>query len=174
MEDIVLEILKFSLPSLVTGLVAYALFKSYFDSDQRRIFLGLKTTLKKEVLSSKLQAYERLTLLLERIAPTNLLVRTPPISERRDDYEQLLIQTIEQEFDHNLSQQLYVSEECWTVILTAKSATVQMIRTIDSSNKVDSASKLREVILTHFIDKRPPSDTALSFLKNEAKSLLNQ
>ena len=85
----------------------------------------------------------------------------------KENYESLLIATIEQEFEHNISQQIYVTDECWSIINAAKNATIQLIRKASMLEKTNTANKLREVILTELMDKRPPSNAALSFIKKE-------
>ena len=102
----------------------------------------------------------------------NLLIRIQPISQRKEDYEQLLIQNIEQEFEHNLAQQIYLSEECWNIILTAKNTTIQFIRNCDISNNSSTADKFRELVLTKSMDTSSPSNAALAYLKNEVSHLL--
>jgi len=119
----------------------------------------------------RLQAYERMALFLERISPSKLLIRTLPTSSNKDHYETLLIQSIEQEFEHNLSQQIYISDKCWSIVTTAKNATIQLIRKASMQEKTDSANKLREVILTEMMERRSPSDAALSFIKEEVSDL---
>ena len=121
----------------------------------------------KEALPIRLQAFERMTLFLERINLAKLLVRITPISEDKNDYENYVIAQIEQEFEHNLTQQIYMSDECWTIIVTAKNATIQMIRKANLSDRVDNANKLREVILSDLMEKQSPSNTALAYIKNE-------
>ena len=109
-------------------------------------------TLKKNTLPIRLQAYERMALFLERIAIPSLVLRIVPKSAVKAEYETLLIASIENEFEHNLSQQIYISDECWNIIKAAKSATVQMIRKAALS-ETDSANKLREDVLTETMDK---------------------
>jgi len=113
-----------------------------------------------------------LTLFLERMAPNNLLIRIQPISQRKEDYEQLLIQNIEQEFEHNLAQQIYLTDECWNIIVTAKNTTIQRIRNCDISNASITADKFRELILTKSMDTPSASSAALAYLKNEVSDLL--
>jgi hypothetical protein len=60
-----------------------------------------------------------------------------------------------------------MSDECWTIIVTAKNATIQMIRTANLSERVNNANKLREVILNDLMDKQSPSNAALAYIKNE-------
>ena len=130
----------------------YFLENTPITKTKRRHYI-LHKSLQKEVLPVKLQAYERLTLVLERMAPNNLLIRIHPISQRKEDYEQLFIQNIEQEFEHNLAQQIYLSDECWNIILTAKNTTIQLIRTCDSShNSTTTLISFANSVLTKSLD----------------------
>ena len=168
----ILEILAYTLPSLITGGVAYLLFNSYFKDQQNTRRWLLQKENQKDALPLRLQAYERMALFLERINPTKLLIRVVPISSDKNDYENYIIAQIEQEFEHNLTQQIYLSDDCWTIILTAKNATIQTIRKTNMSERVDSADKLREVILSDLMEKQSPSSAALSYLKNELNQFL--
>ncbi len=163
----IIEILAYTLPSIITGGVAYYLFNSYFKDQQNTRRWLIQKEVQKEALPLRLQAYERMSLFLERINPTKLLIRTAPISPDKNDYENLIIAHIEQEFEHNLTQQIYMSDECWTIIVTAKNATIQMIRKANRSERVDSADKLREVVLNDLMEKQSPSNAALAYIKNE-------
>ena len=124
----------------------------------------------KNTLPIRLQAYERMALFLERIAIPSLVVRVAPKGADKADYENLLIRTIETEFEHNLSQQIYMTDECWNVIKAAKNATIQAIRKAGMS-ETDSADKLREDILSKTMDMVSPSATALSYVKKEIGEL---
>ena len=166
-----IDLFLFAIPSLITGLIAYYFFKEHTkNEDGRRRFL-LKKDLQVNVLPMRLQAYERMVLFLERMTPSNLLIRVPPMSSNKEDYEALIIQNIEQEFEHNLTQQIYISERCWSIINAAKNATIQLIRKASLLEKTDTANKLREVILTEMMERRSPSDAALSFIKEEVSEL---
>ena len=168
----ILEILAYTLPSLITGGVAYSLFNSYFKDQRNTRSWLLQKENQKDALPLRLQAYERMALFLERINPTKLLIRITPNSSNKNDYENYLIAQIEQEFEHNLTQQIYLTDDCWTIILTAKNATIQMIRKTNMSERVDTADKLREVILSDLMEKQSPSSAALSYLKNELNQFL--
>ena len=121
-------------------------------------------------LPIRLQAYERMALFLERISIPSLVVRVSPKTADKAAYENLLIKSIETEYEHNLSQQIYLTDELWNVIKAAKNATVQMIRKAGMS-ETDSADKLREDVLTQTMDKQNPSATALAFVKKEIAEL---
>ena len=166
------EILAYTLPSLITGAVAYYFFDLHTKNEEGRRRYLLNKEAQKNALPLRLQAFERMALFLERINPSKLLIRITPISSDKNDYENYVIAQIEQEFEHNLTQQIYMSDECWTIIVTAKNATIQMIRKANMSERVDSADKLREVILSDLMEKQTPSNAALSFLKNEINEFL--
>lgn len=168
----IIELLFYALPALITGGVAYYFFQMHTKNEEGRRRFLLQKELQKNALPLRLQAYERMVLFLERINPTKLLIRITPISENKNDYENYVIAQIEQEFEHNLTQQIYMSDECWTIIMTAKNATIQMIRKAAMSERVDSADKLREVILSDLMEKSTPSSAALSYMKNELKEFL--
>lgn len=168
----IIELLFYTLPALITGAVAYYFFHMHTKNEEGRRRFLLQKELQKDALPLRLQAYERMVLFLERINPTKLLIRITPISENKNDYENYVIAQIEQEFEHNLTQQIYMSDDCWTIIMTAKNATIQMIRKAAMSERVDSADKLREVILSDLMEKSTPSSAALSYMKNELKEFL--
>ena len=167
MENKIIEILAYTIPSIITGAVAYYLFKLYFKDQQNTRRWLLQKESQKDAMPIRLQAYERMSLFLERINIIKLVVRVMPISDDKNDYENYLIAQIDQEFEHNLAQQIYISNECWTMILTAKNATIQMIRVASRNEKVYSADKMREVILNEMMDKQSPCVVALEFVKNE-------
>ena len=167
----IFELFLYAVPALITGMIAYYFFKEHTkNEDGRRRYL-LHKDMKVTAMPLRLQAYERMTLFLERITPSKLLIRMSPNSSNKEDYERLLISSIEQEFEHNLSQQIYVSDECWNIITAAKNATIQLIRKASLLPKTKTANKLREVILQEMLEKRAPSDAALSFIKKEVGEL---
>lgn len=167
----IIDLFMFAIPTIITGLIAYYFFKEHTkNEDGRRRFL-LHKDMQVNAMPLRLQAYERMALFLERITPSKLLVRMNPVSSNKDDYESLLIAAIEQEFEHNLSQQIYLSDDCWNITVAAKNATIQLIRKASLLEKTDTANKLREVILTEMMEKRAPSDAALSFIKQEVSEM---
>lgn len=167
----ILDYLAYLLPSVVVAGIAYYFFKTHTEHFEKLKHFEINATLKKDILPLRLQAYERMTLFLERIAPGNLVPRVKPYSEDKYHYEDLLIKTIEQEFEHNLVQQIYVSSKCWNVVKASKNATIHMIRQITMKEHVSNSYKLREEILAQLIDKECPSDTGLAYIKNEVGQL---
>ena len=168
--DDIFQLFAYLLPAVVTGAVAFYFFRLHTNNEEgRRRFLLHKDS-QKETLPIRLQAYERMALFLERITVNNLVVRVSPLTADKSAYENLLIKQIENEFEHNLSQQIYLSDECWNIIKTAKNATIRIIRSAGMSDS-DSADKLREDILNQTMEKASPSSAALAFIKKEVAAL---
>ncbi|HLV50632.1 MAG TPA: hypothetical protein VKY44_01590 [Flavobacterium sp.] len=118
-----------------------------------------------------LQAYERLIILMERMELPKLIARVTPISDLKQDYANFLIQNIDQEYDFNISQQLYVSEEAWALISTAKQTIIQQILKTSLNDKIKSAVDLQRELLkikeTHSV-----TDIAKNRLKQEFHQLV--
>ncbi len=167
----IIELISYTLPTIIMAFVAYSFFDLYTKNENAKRKYLLQKDTKPDTLTLRLQAYERMTLFLERINPSQLLVRITPISDNKNDYQNFVIAQIEQEYEHNLAQQIYVSEECWSTITTAKNATIQMILLATKNEKIVDANQLREVILRDLLEKPSPSSAALSFIKNEVTQL---
>ena len=169
-EDI-FALISFTIPTIITGVIAYYFFSSHIKNEEgRRRFLLHKEN-QKAALPLRLQAYERMVLFLERINPSKLLIRITPITSDKNDYENLVIHQIEQEFEHNLTQQIYMSEGTWNVIVTTKNTIIQTIRKTGMSDKIDSANRLREVILSDLLDKQSPTTLAIEVIKKEISEI---
>ena len=166
-----LSYVAYLLPAILVGIIAYYFFKGHTANEEGRRRYLIQKEAQKNILPLRLQAYERLTLFLERIDPSKLLIRVKPTSDTLQEYESLLIQNIENEYEHNLSQQIYVSPECWNLIIAAKNATMHVIRQSSMNEKVENANKLRESILSHFISEDTPSQKALAYVKKEVSEM---
>ncbi|MUP46341.1 hypothetical protein E0K83_11360 [Gramella sp. BOM4] len=170
-ESEILDLIYAILPTIIVGLISFYFFNSYFKSEESRRRFHLMRENQKTSLPIRLQAYERLALFSERISPGNLLFRVKPTSEDPVSYANLLIATIEQEFEHNLAQQIYVSSDCWDYIKTAKNATINLLRNAAAKKDLSNTDQYRETVLKNLMDKEPPSGAALSFIKKEVRSL---
>ncbi len=155
----------------IVGIVAYLFFKKHTENEDGRRKFSLHKETQTTVLPLKLQAFERISLLLERIDPNSLLIRIKPRDNNIDSYEADLINSIEKEFEHNLTQQIYLSAESWNAVKTTKNATINLIRQTAMNDKVATADKLREAILNHFMGEITPSQKGLAYIKNEIKEL---
>ncbi|WP_299016780.1 hypothetical protein [uncultured Polaribacter sp.] len=170
MEDKIIESIAYILPAAVTGFVAYYMFNGFINNKNEEKRLELLALRKKEALPTKLQANERMLLFCDRINPVKMLMRIQPISDNTPDYLQLLLANIEQEYEHNLVQQIYISDETWMAILAAKNAVINKLRQLSETS--NSANDLRENVLIDYSKTLPPTETAIAFIKKEVKDLL--
>lgn len=167
----IISYVAYLLPAIVVGVIAYFFFKGHTANEEGRRRYLVQKEAQKQILPMRLQAYERITLFLERIDPNKLLVRVKPFSDSKDDYENLLIKNIEQEYEHNLTQQIYVTPECWNLINAAKNATIHIIRQGTMHEKDGDVDKMRAYLLQNFMEEISPSQKAMAYVKNEVSEL---
>ncbi len=122
-----LEILKLTLPSLVVFFTVYFMLKLLLEERQRMDAVLLRQDAQKITLPLRIQAYERLTLLCDRAAIPNTLLRVRMPGMTVAQLKHALLIAINQEFDHNTSQQLFVSETLWRIITVARQQTLLLI-----------------------------------------------
>ncbi|TCI90577.1 DUF7935 family protein [Tenacibaculum sp. M341] len=170
MQEKLIEGLAFALPALITGGVAFFMFSSFLQRDENEKKMEALINKKRESLPTKLQAYERLLLFCERINPAKLLLRVHPIGEDTDSYVHLLIANIEQEYEHNLVQQIYVHDNAWKAVVGSKLAIINKIRS--SAEASDNAKTLRENLLIEYAKVESPTETAIAIIKQEVKRLI--
>lgn len=157
---------------LPAGAVLYAMYltiRLFLKREFDKKLIDLKTTNKEIILPVRLQAYERICLFLERILPKNLVVRLNSSDYTAAEFQQILVQEIRNEFAHNLSQQVYMSEEAWEIVKNAVEEVVMMV----NESAGDLAEEARSIDLAKRIfDKsvgkeRLVAESALSFVKQE-------
>jgi hypothetical protein len=171
MEVGIMELLAMSLPTIIMAIVAYYFINIHIKSVNNQNKFEVIVQQKKEGLLIKLQAYERMVLFCDRVNPIKLLVRIKPIDSTTEGYLHLLLKNIEQEFEHNSVQQIYISEECWKVIITVKSAIINKLKQVASVS--ENAQELREKMMITYQTSTPPTDTAIVFIKNEVNKIIS-
>ena len=172
MSDQIITFIMYCVPALIVGAVAFYFFRIHIENeDKKRLFLLHKEN-QKYTMPIRLQAYERMTLFLERMSPQQLFLRIPPHNFSKKEYEALLVNSIDKEFEHNLAQQIYLSEKLWNIIRTAKMATIQIIRKVALTEDVKDSQAMVEAIFKEFVEKATPSANALSHLKEEVRQFL--
>lgn len=170
MEDKIIEGLAYAIPAAVTGFVAYLVFSQFLQQNSNERKFDALVEKKRESLPLKLQAYERLLLFCERINLSKLLLRVKPIGNDAESYANLLKANIEQEFEHNMVQQLYISDESWKAILMAKNVVITKLNKAAENSK--TAQDLRENVLIDASQVESSTDIAAQFIKREVKKLL--
>lgn len=167
------EVLKYILPSLVVFGTSYLIIRSFIENDQKKRKLELRLANIRTITPVKLQAYERLTLFLERISPESIIMRIMQPKMTVGQLQSALLKIIRAEYEHNISQQIYVSAQAWAVIKTAKEQTVKLINsTVDKLDRDMPAIYLSKAILeTTVAMKNTPTKPAIDFLKGEIQEV---
>ena len=173
MKDI-LEILKYILPSLVVFLTAFLVMKSYNDKEKAKRRFDLRINNQKLITPIRLQAYERMILFLERISPEILVVRVQKPNMRIKELQKALLSIIRTEYQHNLSQQIYITYDAWIAIKTAKDSIVKLIYTATSKQDPNAlATNMSKIIIQMYASvKDNPTDNAIKILKEEVHDLI--
>ena len=171
--DTLLEIVKITIPALIVGCVAYLVIKSTYENALKRQLLDLKHNSKQVITPIRLQSYERLALLLERMKPDSLLLRNQGKNLTAVQYRTILLAAIRSEFEHNLSQQVYVSGALWDAVRKAKEETAKIINLAAGKVGIDASGQdLATTILEIHVSLNPtPSDAALELLRCEVKEM---
>lgn len=158
------------IPSLFVFLAVYLTFKQYHQQQLRLQMMEQKKLRDPIVLPMRLQAYERLILLSERIdfADLMLRLRTPGTNAR--ELQSALLIAVQQEYEHNLTQQLYITPELWQVLLAAKAKTMDIITLAgqdlpENATSSDFAKRLFEMVGN---ETSLPSQIARKAIKTEA------
>lgn len=163
---------------LVTVVIIYNVYnsqtiKTFVENEQKKTILEIQkiqeSEVRKVVTPIQLQAYERLVLFLERMTPNNLVLRCYQAGMTTQLLKDVMIQNIRDEFEHNLSQQLYISEQAWVYIKNAKE---DMINTINSIQPKSSEEQLTPtafagILFELLAGKESQIESAQDFLKKE-------
>ncbi len=171
MEQLIGDLLKITIPA---GMILYAMYlvvKSFLTKDFERRMLDLKVKNNEILLPIRLQAYERMSLFLERIALHNIIVRVNDPSYNVAQFQHVLVMEIRNEFNHNLSQQVYMSDQLWILI---KKATEDNISTVNMAGSMLSSESrsielARQVFELQSVKNNDPTEPALLFLKAEIR-----
>ncbi len=169
-----MEILAYSIPALIVLVATWIVMHKMYDNEQQKRIWELKRLSQKEVSPIRLRAYERLALLLERTTPEHMLANMNLQEMTLIEAQTQLLRTIRLEYEHNLSQQIYVSDEVWDKIIHARDemgafVTAMAASMPEGSTTLDYAKTL---ITAYSTNGETPNSVALSALKDEAKTLL--
>ena len=168
-----IEILKIILPALLVLLTAYLLLDKLLRNDEKRRNFELRKENNATLTPIRLRAYERLILVLERTTPSTLILSVAKPQMTNMELHTELLASIRQEFSHNLSQQIYVSDEVWNYMRGAQESLLKLVNTCaPQCNPNESASLLAErIIQVYGNSEQTPSELAMQKLKKEVRLL---
>ena len=182
-----LDFFKIIIPTIVVLLVVFVMLRAFIKQNSKQLdFMSnehkliklrmdseAKSNIEKISLPLKFQAYERMSMFLERINPPNLLTRVLKSKINVGTLHSLLLATIRDEYEHNMSQQLYISDTAWEFVKAAKEDVVRLINSSASKFKSDEdASKFAQFIIANGFGNNDgnPIDMALSALKDDIRN----
>ncbi|MFM7852797.1 MAG: hypothetical protein ACKO96_12990 [Flammeovirgaceae bacterium] len=155
--NVALELIKVIVPASVVLYAVYLIVRSFIQREIELKKLDVRGRSIETILPTRLQAYERMTLFLERISPQNLLMRlTNPVFSAKD-FQKVLLDEIRNEYNHNASQQVYMSEEVWNQIRNAKEDLIILIneassRMMPDAKSIDLSKKIFEMAMEKKVD----------------------
>jgi len=168
------EIVLLMIPVLLLFGAIYLLFRQFFKNQYKlQVALAARSGAESTV-RLKLQAYERLMLFCERIAVKSMLLRLQSTHMTAMDLQAALVLAVQQEFEHNLSQQLYVSDKLWMIIDLAKDQVIEIVVHVGSNLTPESSAEdmSKQLILFLESQKKSPVETAKSAIKKESSLIL--
>jgi hypothetical protein len=163
-----LEILKYILPALVVFVTVYYLMRTYINGQLNLQRIKYQEENRKFSVPLRLQAYERLILLCERISVESLLLRLRTKEMNATELKNVMMLAVKQEYDHNLSQQLYVSAKLWEILTLAKNQVLDQIFLAEKEAKSSSADAY-SAALFKLAQKSNPIATAKSAIVKEGQ-----
>ncbi len=168
-----LQILGYTLPALVVFLTTWLVLRKQLDNEADRRNFELRRLSTNQITPVRLRAYERLTLLLERTQPEAMILRLDLQGMTNIELQSKLLQTIRNEFDHNVAQQIYVSPEAWAMVKNARENLVRVINGAAAQvQPTGAALQLAQKLIELYSSlQTTPTEAALNCLKNEVKTL---
>ena len=168
-----LDILKYILPALVVFAVAFFLIRAFLDHAAKQLKEENKDETRKAITPLRFQAYERIALFLERISPPNMVLRVNKAGMSKEMLQGELLRTVREEYEHNLAQQIYISDKAWEFVKSAKEEVLSDINTAAAgmTEKNTAADYGQQVISLHLERKSRAHDAAIAYIKTEIKEM---
>ena len=170
MEDLI-DIAKMLLPAIAVLVTAFYVMKKFFENEDRKRTHDGKRANTKQIIPIRLQAYERMVLFLERISPDSIVMRVHKKGMSARALQTTLLQTIRSEFEHNIAQQVYVSNAGWDLSKRAKEEMIKLVN-VSASKVNDNATgiELSKYIFGHAAEyDKLPTQIAIEYLKKEIR-----
>lgn len=170
--DELIDLGKILIPAGAVLYAMYLIVKSFLDKELEKHRLEVRGKSIETVLPNRLHAYERICLFLERISPNNLVLRLNNGNFSAREFQQILLTEIRDEYNHNVSQQVYMSDEVWNLVKMVKEDLIVSINESaiglpEEATGLDLSKKLFEHTMTKSVD---PVQEALIAVKREIRS----
>jgi hypothetical protein len=168
-----LDIVKYTIAGLGIVYIAFYLIKPYLDRDQKIQMMELKKTISNQTLPLRLQAYERLALFIERVNPANMLVRLNATSYSAKELYGLIVEEMRNEYQHNITQQIYVSSRAWGVVKHVREDTLNIVNNaVKATAETASGLDLSKTILAYLSQlEENPYEIGVNMLRKDLEEL---
>jgi hypothetical protein len=168
-----LDILKFTVAGTGVVWIAFYLFKPYLDKQNQVQLLELKRSVSTQTLPLRLQAYERVVLFIERVNPSNMLIRLNAGGLSAAELHIIVINEIRNEFQHNVTQQIYVSCRVWAVLKRVKEDTLSLVNNaVKALPEHATAMDLSKTVLIHLTQlEDDPYEIAVNLVRQDLEEL---
>jgi len=172
--EVILDIIKVAIPALIVFFTVYTIMGKFLDKQYQMSLLEYKERNQAAALPIRLQAYERLCLFCERISIPALLLRLRTNNMDSNALRYALMIAIQKEYEHNVTQQVYVSSKLWEIIKFCKDDTINIVNLVSDTVNADAPSEEFANALMKLIDERKMMtyDKALEAIKREAAQIL--
>lgn len=172
--EYLIDIIKIVVPALLVLVTAWMILRNMIKNDQERRRQEIILQGAKSVTPIKLQAYERIVLFLERISLESLLMRVSTPDMTASQLQSALMTTVRSEFEHNLSQQIYMSPQAWEVVRNARSNTIKIINNEAEKLKGDAPGlELSKQLLGKVMElDQEPTRAAIDYIKGEVGRMI--
>ena len=149
------DVLILLIPLAGMLLITYLLLQHFFNKQLKESEKELINQKAKSYLPLKIQAYERAILFLERIDPNNLIIRIHKPTMNASKLHLEILKQIREEYNHNMSQQIYISPKSWAELIKGKEETIQIANTAfgqlkNDANAIELSTKIFEIIAVVF------------------------
>ncbi|MBW7868493.1 MAG: hypothetical protein H3C31_09240 [Brumimicrobium sp.] len=156
-------------PALAVIIAVYIVQRENKDKELSHLSLQLKGDRQKLFVEPRMEAYQRIILLLERITPHNLIMRLHHSNKAASLFQQDLLNNIRTEFDHNVAQQLFIPINIWDYVKKSKEETIKIINTAagqldEHATSIDLANKIFEIAGEL---EELPTEIAIKILKDD-------
>jgi hypothetical protein len=169
------DLFKIIIPASLAVYGMYLTIRSYATKDMEKALIELRSKADNQNLTLRLQAYERWVIYLERIAPQNLFLRENMPEAGVAYWQQHLNQVVNQEFMHNVSSQIYISDQSYELIKASMQSVLSMVNNAaETLNPSDPSINLATRVFEKLIQEgqSDPTTTALQHLREEARDLM--
>lgn len=172
-QNVISEIIVFAGSGIIIVTVTYSLIKNDLVAYLKKGNSGERNQVNTGLLPLRLQAHERLVLFTERINPSNLFLRLHHSGITLTDLHSGVLNEIRSEYQHNITQQLYVSTATWDVVSKLKDDTIAMVNNAVKALPAEAQGvDLSRKVLQHMAAmEKNPYDLTLNVIKNDIHQL---